>query len=120
MALARAICDPLLDGTGKLHAVTLDPEVDALLLEHLDPENSDQEQLRLSPRDHVAVTRSLAAALDELITDGFPPLIITGPELRGTVKKLMEKEVPSVVVLSYNEVTHGLTVEARGMARIGS
>ncbi len=120
VALGRAICDPLLDATGKLHAVTLDPEVEALLLEHLDAEKSQPERLRLSPQDHVAVTRSLAAAVDELVADGFPPLIITASELRGTVKKLMEKEVPSVVVLSYNEVTHGLTVEARGMARIGS
>jgi flagellar biosynthesis protein FlhA len=116
-SLGRSICAPLVDEDNKIRAVTIDPEIEDVLLDAVDGQVVG-EQLRLPPRIHQAVIHALEGPLENLASQGHPPVVLTAPALRVFVRKLLEKEVPSVAVLSYNEIVHGIAVESAGMARI--
>ncbi|MDE0960450.1 MAG: flagellar biosynthesis protein FlhA [Planctomycetota bacterium] len=118
VALRRNICSGLVDTSGTLHAVTLDPEIESLILAALDSKAPRGAGPCLSPEVHDQVVGALKAALEAQVEEGHPALLLTSAPLRIAVKKLMEKEVPMAAVLSYNEVAHGVTVESWGMAGI--
>lgn len=116
-SLGRSICASLVDENNRIKAVTIDPEIEEALLDAVD-ELGVCEELRLPPRLHQAVIPALEGPLENLASEGHPPVVLTVAPLRVFVRKLLEKEVPTVVVLSYNEIVHGITVESAGMARI--
>ena len=116
--LGRSICTQYLDQQGKLHVVTLDPQIESVLLDDLEPADRAGNGPCLSPQLHETVMQALVMAVHQLVENDHPAVILTSPRLRSPIKKLLEKEVPTVAVLSYNEVGHGTTVESGGMARI--
>ena len=116
--LGRSICTQYLDQQGKLHVVTLDPQIESVLLDDLEPADRAGNGPCLSPQLHETVMQALVMAVHQLVENDHPAVILTSPRLRRPIKKLLEKEVPTVAVLSYNEVGHGTTVESGGMARI--
>ncbi len=117
-SLGRSICASLVDENNRIKAVTIDPEIEEALLDAVD-ELGVCEELRLPPRLHQAVIPALEGPLENLASEGHPPVVLTVAPLRVFVRKLLEKEVPSVAVLSYNEIVHGIAVESAGMAKIG-
>ncbi len=117
-SLGRSICAQYLDPQGKLHVVTLDPQIESVLLEVLAPAEHAENAPCLSPQQHESVMEALVMAVAQLVESDHPAVILTSRQLRIPIKKLLEKEVPTVAVLSYNEVGHGTTVESGGMARI--
>ena len=74
--------------------------------------------LRLSPEMAEPITRSVSRALEPLVQGGHPPAVLTSPQIRLQVRRLLENAVPGVVVLSYNEVARGVAVESVGVARV--
>jgi flagellar biosynthesis protein FlhA len=118
VALRRNICSTLVDASGTLHAVTVDPEIETLVLEGLEHQPLGGFQPSLSPEVHDQVVGALKKALEDQVEEGYPALLITSSRSRFAIKKLLEKEVPMASVLSYNEVAHGVTVESWGMAGI--
>ena len=117
-SLGRSICTPLIDEERRIKVVTIDPEIEEALLDAVEG-HAPSEVLRLPPRLHEGVVQAIEGPLEILAAGGHPPVVLTAPVLRVHVKKLLEKEVPSVAVLSYNEIGHGITVESAGMAKIG-
>lgn len=116
-SLGRSICSSLVDEELKIKVVTIDPEIEEALLDAVEGA-APHEDLRLAPQLHGEVVSALQGQLEVMISSGRTPVVLTVPILRVFVRKLLEKEVPSVAVLSYNEVGHGITVESAGMAKI--
>ena len=49
------------------------------------------------------------------VARGRPPVVLCPPQIRVWVRKLIEAQLPSVAVLSYNEMIRGVEVESHGM-----
>ncbi|HIA27513.1 MAG TPA: flagellar biosynthesis protein FlhA [Planctomycetes bacterium] len=115
--LSRTICGQHADSSSTLHVVTLDGEVEEFIenaVEQLDGGSF----LRLSPQMKEPIIGTVSRSLEVLISDGHPPLVLSSPKVRAHLRRLMEKSVPAIVVLSYNEVAHGFTVESSGVVRV--
>ena len=116
-ALARTICRKHAAADGRLHVVTLDPQLEEYIggaVEHSERGSF----LRLSPEMAEPITRSVTQTLESLVGGGHPPVVLTSPQIRLQVRRLLENAVPGVVVLSYNEVARGVSVESVGVARV--
>ena len=49
---------------------------------------------------------------------GRPPVILCAPQIRAWMRKMIEVRIPSVAVLSYNEIVRGFEVESHGIVVI--
>ena len=115
--ISRAICATLATEEGVVHALTLDPEVEQRIYEaRLNGVAGSVPEL--APHDHRSIIQSINNSLCELESEGLQGVILCSPELRLSIKKLLEKEVPTAAVLSYNEIAHGFTVKSGGIASV--
>ncbi len=114
--VSRSICGPLADSEGVIRVVTLDPESEQCLFEARIQGNPGSVP-ELAPERYRAILQSVSHQMDQLERGGYPAVVLCPPELRISIKKLLEKEVPKASVLSYNEIAHGFSVVSGGMAR---
>jgi len=116
-ALARTICRQHAHSDGRLHVISIDPKLEEYVSAAV--EHSERGSfLRLSPEMAEPITQSVSRELERLVSGGHPPVVLTSPQIRLQVRRLLENAVPGVVVLSYNEVARGVTVESVGVARV--
>lgn len=116
-ALGRSICRQYTgDGTA-LHVVTVDPKLEDYVqnaTEHTDRGSF----LRLSPEMLQPVVQVFSKAIEKLVGAGHPAIVLTAPQTRLQIRRMLENAIPGVVVLSYNEVVRGISVEAMAVARL--
>ena len=112
--LARTLCTRYRDADGRLHVVTIDPELEAHVADQC--ELSDQGvTVRMSPASVDRLNRNLADALSGLTRRDLTPIVLTSPRIRYAVKQLTAAKLPRLVVLSYSEISPDTRVEAVGM-----
>ncbi len=115
--LSRSICRQYGDDEGRVHVVTLDPRLEEFIengIEHTDRGSF----LRLSPEMITPIIQTVTKSLERLLEQGHPPIVLTAPQIRLQVRRLLESQIPGIVVLSYNEVAKGVAVESAGVAAV--
>ncbi|HVW01226.1 MAG TPA: flagellar biosynthesis protein FlhA [Planctomycetaceae bacterium] len=109
--LSRAICQQYRDKKRVLHSVTLDPALEDLLAAGI--EYTDRGMLvKLSPQTAEAVTRGLTASLERLTSLGHPPVVLCSPQIRAGLKQITASSLPTLAVISLNEITRDTEVES--------
>jgi flagellar biosynthesis protein FlhA len=112
--LARTISTKYRDAEGRLHVITLDPALEDRVragFEHTDRGLF----LRMSPQAVEAVCRLIAAELDKLTRANHPPIVLVSPQIRAALKQMTASHLPSLIVLSYNEITRDTQIESVAM-----
>jgi flagellar biosynthesis protein FlhA len=115
-ALARALCHQNRADDGRIHCITFDPAVEELIAKKL--ERSEHGTVLAMP---APLQTKLVDAIVEVAkkatpsTGGRPPIILCPPQIRAWVRKMIEVRLPSIPVLSYNEIVQGVEVESHGM-----
>jgi flagellar biosynthesis protein FlhA len=113
-ALARQILQPLVGKDKVLPVLTLDPQVEQLILDSI--QSSDYgTYLALDPGVLQELQRNLASEVEKMMLKGQTPVVICAPLVRINLKRLTERQLPQLNVLSYNEIVHGIQVQAVGM-----
>jgi flagellar biosynthesis protein FlhA len=103
--------------SGKIHVITLSPVLEDRVnaaIQHT--ENGSY--LTLPPEVAKKVTEATVKQLEKLLTAGHLPIILTSPQIRSQVRRLMEGVLSSVVVLAYNEISREVEVESMGMVTV--
>lgn len=118
MALSRVICKQYTDpGSGQLLVITLSPTVEEAMAQGLLEDGG----LALSPVFIQQVMNGLNTELEKAITHyGHHPVVLCNARLRPGVRKLIERSLPQIGVLSYNEVGPSVKVKATGVVRVES
>jgi type III secretion protein V len=107
--LGRPITHALLDDDGVLRAHALDPAVE----EALRDATTAAGQIALEPdlaRDVVEAVREVAASAERPRT-----VVLTQPDVRGPLRRLLAPELPEVTVLSYRELDPEVRLERLGV-----
>ncbi len=115
-ALARTLCHQYKGDDGRIHCVTLDPHVEQMIAKSL--ERTDHgTMLTLPPATQTKLVTAIRAVVEKAAASvrGRPPILLTPPQIRLWVRKLLEVHLPAVAVLSYNEIVRGFEVESHGM-----
>jgi flagellar biosynthesis protein FlhA len=115
-SLARTLCSLHRADDEKIHCVTLDPRVEELINKSL--ERSDRGTfLSMSPTLQNRLVKAVAAQVEAATAaaGGRPPVVLCAPQIRASVRRMIEGVLPSVAVLGYNEIVRGVNVESHGM-----
>jgi len=116
-ALSRTICEQYLGDDGVLRVVTLDPSLEDRIAGHIE-HNERGSFLTMPPDVARKVAQEVSDAVRPLVTAGSHPVVLTSPQVRSQVKRITEGTLPSLAVLSFNEIVRGIKVESMGMAEL--
>jgi flagellar biosynthesis protein FlhA len=109
-SIRRAITNPLLNGQGELPAYLLSPVLERSLetsVEHGETNSA----ANLSPD----TTRDILAAIGKRIDISDPAVVITGSLSRYFLRQLVQTTLPSLIVLSHNEISPDIKVRSQGV-----
>ncbi|AEG59528.1 flagellar biosynthesis protein FlhA [Desulforamulus ruminis] len=111
--LSRTICMRYSDENGKLSVITLHPKLEQTLQDAI-----QQTQFGAYPVLEPQTVRKLLDRLNAVVEDvtmrGANPVILCSPRVRLPLRRLIERYLPNLAVLSLNEVPANLEVEAVG------
>lgn len=114
--LRRSISRRFFDG-GRAQVITLDPQLEQLILEKL--RQTDQGSfVVMAPEQIQTMLEHLKFALEESLSMGIQPIVLTSPSVRPHFKKLSEQLAPDLTVLSYQEIDPSIEIQAERMVSL--
>ncbi len=114
--LGRAIVKPFLTEEGSLPVLTVDTSLEEQL------RNSVQQTehgsfLALDPANAQRIIQAIQKGVEEATQRGFQAVILTNPAIRRHLRKLIERFVPDVTVLSHSEIPSNVKLESVAIIR---
>src|SRR5262245_15025331 len=114
-ALAETVCRPFMSPDGALRALVLSPETEMALRERLT--GAEGEEV-LDARDGQALLEGIARALERAAPFDTKPVLLCPVPLRRHVRRLTERTLPHLGVLSYAELTPQMNVQTLGTVEL--
>ena len=114
VALKRYLSHRYTAGSGVLHALLLDPQIEQTIRESIHRTDKDS-YLAIEP----SVSRDIVEAVQRQLAQsglGQPLALLTNLDVRRYTRRLLELDCPNLPVLSYNELQP--SVEVRPVARV--
>ena len=116
-ALGRTICKQYVDEQDKLWCLTLDPALEDLINSHI--ERSERGVTNtMPPNTAQQIVKQVAARAGELTQSGRSAVIVCSPQVRSTLRRMIEPSLPHVAVLAFNEISAEVSVEAVAMVGV--
>ncbi|NJN92599.1 MAG: flagellar biosynthesis protein FlhA [Anaerolineales bacterium] len=115
--MARTISNQQRAHDGAIHVTTLSPRVERLLSEAMD-DPSRGIALHLEPRQAQQLLEATARQMEEMAARGYLPVVLCSAAVRLAFKRLTERILPNLSVLSYSEIVPGIDVHAEGMIEL--
>ena len=116
-ALARNICNPLIDENGAITVITLDPRVEEAVGSNI--QKSMQGSFpAIDPDMTGKILNSLKAKLDSVYFYDNQPVILVSPKIRPAFRKLIEMVFPAINVLSLNEIPNDIEIKTEGVVSV--
>lgn len=109
--LGAQICQRLTDETSVMHVLTLDPELDrALRSDNRTPES--RTGIALEPARFERLVQALVRKTEEMMAGSKAPVLLCSPSIRRTLRRVAERAVPHLNVVSTSEIPGQLTVKS--------
>jgi flagellar biosynthesis protein FlhA len=116
-ALARTISSLYQMDDGQLHVLTLDQRVEKKVAESL--QQTDQGAfLAIDPTYAKAIMDDLTVKMTDYQSLGGQPVLVCSAQIRSHFKKLADRFVPGLVVLSYDEIVSSAQIRIVGTVEV--
>lgn len=112
-ALARQITASYTEEDGVLRVVTLEPPLEQEILDALNQSDSG-DYLPVQPDRSDAIAENTAKAVQPMVLSGQEPVVLTSAPVRRYFRRIVERQIPKIVVLSYNEIDPAVKLESSG------
>lgn len=113
--LGRSITSRILDESGELPLVTFAKEIEEQLIAAVQPaDRNGVTQFIVDPALVKKIIPATNRVMDSLGQDGISPAILVTPMIRHHVKRMLDRFLPQIIVLSHNEIDPQLRVKAVG------
>jgi flagellar biosynthesis protein FlhA len=110
--MARQICFSLADD-GIVYAITLDPGVDQAIKNGL-VQGPTGQQLAMNMQIRNMIIERISNAYQNASAQGYTPAVLCDPLVRPFVYQMMERNLPTLRVISYSEVHPKFRVQSVG------
>jgi flagellar biosynthesis protein FlhA len=117
--LARSIVKQYETAEGVLPLITIDQPLEDLLRDKIQRADYGS-YLSLEPNMAQRILRNIHLVLDRIAHLNLQPVILCSPIIRRHLKKLLERFLPQVVVLSHNELTPQTRIQSLGTVTLGN
>ena len=115
--LGRALCESYADRDGCVHAVTLDPAVEARLAASVG-NRGESDAAPVNPAWLQKLMENVAETVATATSGGKDVVLLVRSNVRRFLHELVQASMPKVAVLSYNEVVPAKSVETEGIVRM--
>ena len=116
--LGRALTKALETTDGKVMVYTLDPFIEDLLNDSL--QKSDYGvYLAMAPDTAQEIIKALEKAAETSLAQNLQPVVVCSPGLRRHLRRLVERHLPALWVLSHHELVTDAKIQSLGVVRIG-
>lgn len=115
--LGRFIVDQYTMEDNTLSLFTLDREVEEIIAEAIQP--SDQgSYLAIEPNVAQQIITAIRTMSERCSMSGAQPVLLASPSIRRHVRKLIERFIPHLAVLSHNEIPQNVKIQSLGVVNI--
>ncbi len=118
MNLARVITNLYLDQTGQVPVITIDPNIETRIQEEM--QRAPAGIMATDPIYAEQVISAIQGECNNAMISGYHPLVLTQPSIRAHVRRLCERTIPHIIVLSFNEVSQEVGVSRIATVRLQS
>jgi flagellar biosynthesis protein FlhA len=108
-ALARSISKQYASTDGSVHALSVDPRFERALLQTVEAVGV------VSPDLVTKLLRSIEAAIKTKRFQGRAPILLCSPQVRRLIRRITERVLPSLVVLSTQELSPSIRLMSTGV-----
>ena len=115
--LGRVLCEMYADPMGTLHAVTLEPSVEARLASAVGT-GKDPGAAPVHPAYLQSLVERIGEALAQASRGGRDAVVLARSNVRRFLTELVRASLPKVAVLSYNEVVPARAVETTAIVSV--
>jgi flagellar biosynthesis protein FlhA len=115
--LAPVICRGLLGTSSELHVITLDSSIEQSIANSLRTVES-KSQLILEPRFAEQVLTKLAMQVEKMVGSNMMPVLLCAPELRRHLRRITDRVLPHMAVVSMAEVPHNTDLRSFGVVKL--
>jgi len=114
-SLKRHITKRLMDDDGELPLMTFSRQIEEQLIGAVQPgDKTGATQFLVDPTLVKQLIPALTRAVETLSEQGTQPVILVTPMIRHHVKRLLDRFLPQIVVLSHNEISSDLRIKSVG------
>lgn len=117
-AMSRVICKEYVNNENIIHVFTLDPQIEQVISQSVQRTEYGS-FLTLDPNIGQEILTAIGEDVRKFNERGLQPIVLCNPQVRMFVRKLSERNFPSLIVLSYNEVAPKVQVQSVGMVSLG-
>ncbi len=116
-ALSRQITRQYQTPDGMLPLITLSQELENQIANSIQ-DSGQGAYLGLSPAVAQMIINGIDSMMEQFTLNNYQPLLLCSPLIRPHVRRLVERFLPNLVVLSHNEVAQDVRIEALGMVEL--
>ena len=110
-ALARTITNMHLTPAGNIAAITLGHRLESAISGAL-KQTDHGSFLALDPSAVQQMMKNLAASLEKMSSLNYQPVVMCSAQIRYHVRRLVDRFMPHVVVLSYDEILSNIEIQS--------
>ena len=115
-ALGRSISKKFI-GSNKSNVITVDPHIEQKIMDSV--QRSDYgAYVSLEPTVTQSIINNLYKHVQNAVSSGQQPIVITSPGVRPYFKKLTAQALPELIILSYNELDPNIEIQSIGMVTV--
>ena len=112
--LGRFIVDQYKQDNDILCLITLDREIEDIIAEAIQP--SDQgSYLAIEPNAAQSIITAIRTMTERFNMNGAQPVLLASPSIRRHVRKMIERFIPHMAVLSHNEIPQNIKIQSLGV-----
>lgn len=116
-SLGRNICKQHQSEDGRLDVIAVDPLIEKEISEAV--EYTDQGiMISLDPATTQRIMDELSGSVERAFAQGRNPVVICSANIRRPLRKILERKLPNLAVLSYNEVASEFELQSVGMVSL--
>jgi flagellar biosynthesis protein FlhA len=116
-SLFRTITESIKSENGDIPLFTLDRGIEESIAQNLIQTDSGQ-QLSLDPKITQSILASLNEKIEEATNMGEKMVVLCSPVIRSHFKRLTEKFIPNLIVVSHNELSPEANIRSLGTVRL--
>ncbi|MBM7094190.1 flagellar biosynthesis protein FlhA [Bacillus sp. H-16] len=115
-SLSRQISKQFVQDKEALHVVTVSGAVEKMISDAVQ-QTEHGSYLALDPQSSQQLIEQMMAEIERMQEMGYMPVILCSPAVRMYVRHLIERYMPQVPVLSYNELEPSVEVQSVGVVK---
>lgn len=115
--ISRSICNQFSNGKNNLTVIAMDPRLEKIINDNIRHVDNDV-IYSIEPSVMQKIAASIGQAVEKLLTLSSVPLVVCSPNIRFHLKKLTERIIPNLNIISYNEIDPVFNVESAGIIGI--